>query len=258
MEDYENDFVNRRNKNMSIPKIIHYCWFGKKEKSNIINKCITSWKKLDGFIIKEWNEDNFDVKSNTYIKEAYEKKKYAFVSDYVRLKVLSDFGGVYFDTDVEVKKDISGFLDNDFFIGFMYDSLLGTAVIGSVSNHMIINELLKKYDGKLLKYEANNNLFTKYFLDNFSKFKLNNKYQVLDNNVVVYPKEYFERPTFSSSKGFTEHHYTATWKEGDKSKKILKSMGKFLLRKTIYKKITGKIAIKNTPFYNIYKLHKNK
>lgn len=213
---------------------------------------------MDGFVVKEWNEENFDITCNPYVKEAYEKKKYAFVSDYVRLKVLYDYGGVYFDTDVEVKKDISHFLNNEFFIGFMYDSLLGTAVIGSVRHNYIILGLLDYYKNKSLENQANNELFTKYFLDNFSEFKLNNKYQILDENIIIYPKEYFERPTFNFSKGFTEHHYTATWKEQEKTKSILKKVFKCMVGKVIYKKITGRLAIKYTPFYNVYINHKQK
>ena len=86
-----------------IPKTIHYCWFGKGQKSELMLKCINSWKKyLPDYEIIEWNEDNFDINSNEYVKEAYENKKYAFVTDYVRLYVLLNYGGIYMDTDVEV------------------------------------------------------------------------------------------------------------------------------------------------------------
>ena len=70
----------------NIPRIIHYCWFGRGEKPEIVKKCIQSWKNvLTDYEIIEWNEDNFDINSNKYVKEAYENKKYAFVSDYVRV-----------------------------------------------------------------------------------------------------------------------------------------------------------------------------
>lgn len=88
-----------------ISKIIHYCWFGNKPKSKLIKKCIASWEEyFPDFTIKEWNESNIDLEENEYIKKAYFEKKWAFVSDYVRMKVLYEYGGIYFDTDVEVLK----------------------------------------------------------------------------------------------------------------------------------------------------------
>ena len=90
-----------------IPKIIHYCWFGRNSKSKIILKCIESWRKfMPDYEIIEWNEDNFNVKQNEYVKSAYNNKKWAFVSDYARMKVLYQYGGIYFDTDVELLKPI--------------------------------------------------------------------------------------------------------------------------------------------------------
>ena len=86
-----------------IPKKIHYCWFGGNKKSKLVMKCITSWKKFfPDYEIVEWNEGNTDLHENKYIERAYQLKKWAFVSDYVRMKVLYDYGGIYFDTDVEV------------------------------------------------------------------------------------------------------------------------------------------------------------
>ena len=95
-----------------IPKIIHYCWFGRGEKSDLMKKCIASWKKfLPEYEIKVWNEDNFDVNSIPYTRDAYKEKKYAFVSDYVRLCVLYQYGGLYFDVDVELIKSIEKIIE---------------------------------------------------------------------------------------------------------------------------------------------------
>ena len=88
-----------------IPKTIHYIWLGKGEKSELIKKCMASWEKL-GYEIKEWNENNFDINYNEFTKEAYEKKKWAFVSDVIRLYALYTEGGIYMDTDVEVFKNL--------------------------------------------------------------------------------------------------------------------------------------------------------
>ena len=102
-----------------IPKTIHYCWFGKNQKSKLAKKCIKSWRKIcRDYRIIEWNEDNFDILSAPlYVRQAYQAKKWAFVTDYVRLKVVFDYGGIYFDTDMEITKDISHLFDCDTFLG---------------------------------------------------------------------------------------------------------------------------------------------
>lgn len=104
------DIKSRGVNDMNIPKKIHYCWFGKGEKPKIVKMCIESWReKLPEYEIKEWNEENFDISINNYVKQAYEAKKYAFVSDYVRLYALYIEGGIYMDTDVEVLKSLDEF-----------------------------------------------------------------------------------------------------------------------------------------------------
>ena len=105
--------------NQKIPKIIHYCWFGGKEKPEQVKKCIGSWKKyLSNYQFMEWNEQNFDVNQFQYTKDAYAAKKYAFVSDVARVKALLEYGGIYFDTDVEVFKSFDDILDAKCLLGF--------------------------------------------------------------------------------------------------------------------------------------------
>lgn len=239
---------------MSIPKKIHYCWFGNCEKPKKIIQCMKSWELLEGYEIIEWNEKNFDINSHKFVKKAYELKKYAFVSDYVRLSVLKQYGGIYLDTDVEVKKNFDELLNNKLFLGFMYNSLLGTAVIGAEENNRVIKNLLNQYDFMDVKQEANNNMYTEYFLNNFKEFRLNNKYQKLEGDIAIYPKEYFERPTLRKSKDYSEHHYTATWKEDNDN--IYKRIIKFILPNILYRSITHKRALKYTPFYDVYLNHK--
>ena len=104
-----------------IPKIIHYCWFGGKELSEDARKYIESWRKFcPEYTIMEWNETNFDVGIVPYVKEAYDHKKWAFVSDYVRLYALRNFGGIYLDTDVEIVKSLDGCLENKACIGAVF------------------------------------------------------------------------------------------------------------------------------------------
>lgn len=143
-----------------IPKRIHYCWFGKKEKPKLVKKCIASWKKYcPDYEIIEWNEDNFDIKTNAYTQWCYENKKYAFLSDYVRLLVVYQNGGVYFDTDVEVIRNIDFLLDDLAFFGFETggtnvpnpknaDINSGLA-FGSVASGLALQAMLKEYDNLL-------------------------------------------------------------------------------------------------------------
>ena len=132
--------------NNSIPKIIHYCWFGDGEKTKLSQKCIQGWKNtLKGYEIIEWNEKNFNININRYVKEAYDCKKYAFVSDYVRLYALLNYGGIYLDTDVEVLRDFDSFLELEAFVGFEDNELVSTAIIGAKRGNSIIEEWFNTY-----------------------------------------------------------------------------------------------------------------
>ena len=132
----------------SIPKIIHYCWFGQAEKPKIVQDCIGSWKKnLSDYEIIEWNEDNFDVNMNGYTRMCYEQKKYAFLSDYVRLLVVAEHGGIYFDTDVELLKSPDFLLEQDAFFGFETSEYVASGLgFGSVAQGETIQAMLAEYD----------------------------------------------------------------------------------------------------------------
>lgn len=130
-----------------IPKIIHYCWFGKQPLPENVKKYIYSWKKYcPDYKIIEWNEENFDVNQNVYCQEAYSVKKWAFVSDFVRLKVLYEYGGIYLDTDVEIVKNMDNLLLHRFFAGLEAENIMSTAVIGAEQNSKVIAEFLSLYD----------------------------------------------------------------------------------------------------------------
>lgn len=131
-----------------IPKIIHYCWFGRKEKPKLVKKCIASWKKYcPDFTIIEWNEDNFDVSQNTYTQFTSERNLYAYLSDYARLKAVFDYGGIYFDTDVELIKPIDNLLKYSSFFGFEKSGFVTTGLgFGAVKNHHLVGELMHEYD----------------------------------------------------------------------------------------------------------------
>lgn len=210
-----------------IEKKIHYCWFGGNPKSKLFKKCIKTWKKyLPEYEIIEWNENNFDINSNKFVKQAYENKKYAFVSDYVRLYALLNHGGIYMDTDVEVLKSLDPLLDNEAFIGFESEILCGTAIIGAKKDSKIIRVFLNSYDNKnfikndgTYNDEPNTVMVTKVC----SKYglKLNDTMQKLED-ITVYPKTFFsplgyEESEYNFSKDtYVIHHFDGSWMSDEK------------------------------------------
>ena len=181
----------------SIPKKIHYCWFGNNDKPKIVMKCIETWKRiLPDYEIIEWNENNFDINSNKYVKEAYENKKYAFVSDYVRVYVLYNIGGIYLDTDVEVFKPLDKFLKEDSFWGFEEKNYIATSTIGAKAGNKLIKQFLDFYEGKSynematsIETSTNVQIVTKIFKD--MGFEMNGEKQTIDEIATIYPQEYF-------------------------------------------------------------------
>lgn len=133
---------------MSIPKVIHYCWFGRGELPKLAKKCIKSWKKYcPDYEIICWNEDNVDLTQNRYLREAYEAKKWAFVSDYVRLHVIYEMGGIYLDTDVELLKPLDPLLDDTGFMGFDEKGIVASGLgFGAEKGNSIIKAFLADYD----------------------------------------------------------------------------------------------------------------
>ena len=133
---------------MSIPKIIHYCWFGGGPISAESQKCMESWKKYcPDYKIMAWNEQNFDISTNRYAQQAYEAKKYAFVSDYVRLAVLYEYGGIYLDTDVELVRPLDELLELPGFMGFQTNNEVATGLgFGARKGNSVVQALLRDYD----------------------------------------------------------------------------------------------------------------
>ena len=229
-------------KNKQIPKTIHYCWFGRGEKPAIVKKCINSWKNtLEDYEIIEWNEDNFDINSNEYVKEAYENKKYAFVSDYVRVHALYHMGGIYLDTDVEVYKSLDEFLEEDSFWGFEEKNYIATSTIGAKQGNGLIKQFLDYYEDKSYNEMAKNiEEFTnvKIVTNIFKKigFEMNGKIQTIDNIGTIYPQEYFSPYDYinyynkKTDKTYTIHHFYKSWVS---PKDKMKSNIKKALAKTI-------------------------
>ena len=131
-----------------IPKVIHYCWFGGIEKPKLAKRCINSWKKLcSDYEIIEWNESNFDVYQNAYTTYLYDNQKYAFLSDYARLKIIYENGGLYFDTDVELIKSPDSLLIYGAFYGFENDLYVASGLgFGAEAKHITVRKMLDIYD----------------------------------------------------------------------------------------------------------------
>ncbi len=209
-----------------MTKKIHYCWFGGKPLPELTLKCIESWKKyLPDFEIVEWNENNFDVNQCVFVKEAYEQKKWAYVADYTRLKVIKNQGGLYLDTDMEITSNIDEYLEKEFFVG-MEDSKMPNAAVlwASEKENKTICELLEIYEsaehfnptGDIYE-QSIPRVLTKYF-EKYGLDRESSKIQELDEGrVFIYPREYFYPLAFDHQDNlFTEkscmiHHFDATW-----------------------------------------------
>lgn len=130
-----------------IPRKIHYCWFGRGKKPKLAKKCIESWKRFcPDYEIIEWNEDNFDINQYEYVKYCYREKKWAFLSDFVRLIVVYEQGGIYFDTDVELIKSPNELLKYEAFYGFENKEIIATGLgFGAEKEHKTVKEMIDIY-----------------------------------------------------------------------------------------------------------------
>ena len=130
-----------------IPKIIHYCWFGKNKKSELIERCIASWKQqCPDYAIIEWTEENFDIGSHPFTSQMYQEKKFAFVADYVRLIALLRDGGIYLDTDMLLVQSLDELLHTSLLLGKESDTFISCGMIGTTPNHPFIEKMREKYD----------------------------------------------------------------------------------------------------------------
>lgn len=211
-----------------IPKIIHYCWFGRNPLPSSAKRCINSWKKhLPDYEIKEWNEDNFDVNRIPYTRDAYAAKKYAFVSDYARFWVLYHYGGVYFDTDVEVIRPMDEFIDKGPFMGWEKPGSTGVYSIapglGLAANkeQPLYQEILDGFEDLTFyneKGEINKYTMIPFITDLLTQkgLKKDGSLQVI-NDVILYPSEflcpleYFTGKVTITDNTYAIHWYTMTW-----------------------------------------------
>ena len=209
-----------------IPKVIHYCWFGQGEKPKLAKRCIKSWKKrCPDYKIIEWNENNYDVASSPlFVRQALEAKQYAFATDYIRLDVVYNYGGIYLDTDVELLKNLDPLLGNHCYFGFEKHSLdISTGHgFGSEKGAPILAEIMECYesipfirdDGSYDRTVAGTrerNIFLRNGLVS------DGSEQFLRDLTHIYPSEFFCPRSFKSfipkktDNSFSIHHYAATW-----------------------------------------------
>ena len=251
-----------------MEKYIHYCWFGGKPLPKLAKKCIKSWKKfLPDFKIIEWNESNVDLEECPFIKEAYENKKWAFVADYARTVALYNKGGIYFDTDMLLKKPIDFLFEHETFLGIEDSFMVNAAVWGANKPKSYFAKKMLDFYKAQEHFDVNNmfkvsipRIMTK-FLNEEGLDHTSNEIQHLKHNITIYPREYFYPLSFDFKDNiFTDntcmiHYFDASWfskKEkyrvklnrrfGEKNVnrmirvyKKLRHLGGLVITKTLYK-----------------------
>jgi len=226
-----------------IPKIIHYVWLGGKPLTEMGEKCLASWKKFcPEYEIMRWDENNFDINSNQYVLDAYNAKKFAFASDYIRLYAMVKHGGVYMDTDVEVLKSLDQFLEHQAFSGFERPQQIPTGIMACEEDFPLFKELLKEYETrKFINEDGSFNTTTnvRYITDKCLEkgLVLNNIKQDVDG-FILYPTDYFCPKDYETKQlNLTEntatiHHFDGSW--------LSKAAKKEMYLKAKYQKKYGK------------------
>lgn len=243
---------------MAIPKTIHYCWFGGNPLPEETIRYIESWKRFcPDYQIKEWNETNFDVHCCAYVEEAYDAKKWAFVSDYARFLALYKEGGIYFDTDIEVLRSFDDLLEYNAFFGFGRQSLT-LPVFGADKNQRCFAEILEdyahrhfvkddgSYDTTTIELTAQRILLESYGL------KLNWEKQILKDNIAILPKDCFSSTDWATGivtknpNLYVIHYAEASWMDITDRKNMMR---KRRLIKVFGKKV-GMIISDTITYYN--------
>ena len=207
-----------------MEKKIHYCWFGGNELSKSTLECIESWKKFfPDYEIIEWNENNFNVqeelKRNRFFRECYNRKLWAFVSDYIRIKVLYNYGGIYLDTDMEIVKKLDNLLDTDMFLGYENEDTMSFGIVGVKPKHKVFEKMYNFYQDEIWKSPLHiiTSIFTEILVEEYD-----GKYE--ENNIKIYPREYFYpfnhdeefTPKCTTENTYAIHWWGKSWKKNPK------------------------------------------
>lgn len=217
---------------MAIPKIIHYCWLGDKPLPENAKKCIRSWKKYcPDYEIRRWTEKDFDLNINTYTKQASEAKAWAFASDYIRLWIIYNYGGIYLDTDVQIIKNFDPLLNNTAFAGTEDTKFVALGLgFGAEAGNKIIAEHMQQYNDLVFTYEDGTYnktpipYYTTEVLKKHGFIPGKKEIQRLDN-ILIYPPEYFCPKDFETGitkltkNTFSIHHFDASWYSEDEQAK---------------------------------------
>lgn len=193
---------------MAIPKVIHYCWFGHNEKPEIVLKCMESWKKFcPDWEIIEWNEDNIDVNFCSYSARAYKQKRWGYVPDPIRMKIIYEHGGVYLDTDVELVNSLDELLDYSAWFGYGTDTQINTGSgFGAEKGNPLIKSVLEHYVNLddncrfMVCTEQEEQVYKREFPEFYAN-KWLKKDQIIGNNILILWDIW----------KYTNHHYTGTW-----------------------------------------------
>lgn len=244
-----------------IEKKIHYVWFGGDKPEKVL-KCIKSWKNiLPEYEIIEWNEKNFDIEKemqeNKFFRECYKRKLWAFVSDYVRVKVLYEYGGIYLDTDMEIIKNITPLLNTKLFLGYENDYTMSFGIVGTVAKNDIFKKFIEFYEEEIWHSPLHivTGIFTKILTEKYGDTS-----NISKEEVIVYPREYFY--PYNHDEVFTEecitpNTYAIHWwgKSWGKNPKVY-----FLKYKHLpwWKKYPKHMCKLINYYFKVYILRKNK
>ena len=222
-----------------IPKVIHYCWFGRGEKPTLAQKCIASWRKYcPDYQIIEWNEDNYDISTAPlFVQQAVEAKKWAFATDFIRLHIVYMYGGIYLDTDVELIKSLDSFLKNSAYFGMDSGGVNTGLGFGASKQDTFLLELMKVYEIEgFIKPDGSMDIrpCTRRELSIYEGhgFRKENGEQILDERIHIYPDEYFAPCNFNTGyikktkRTASIHWYSLSWlteNEKDQHKQSMKA-----------------------------------
>lgn len=232
-----------------IPKVIHYCWFGGKPMSAMQKKCMKTWKKYcPEYELKLWNEENFDLQSCDYVREAYEAGKWAFVSDYARFRILYEQGGIYLDTDVELVRPLAELEQDGCFMGCEEPGIVAPGlIIGAPAGDPVMKELLDGYAGRhFVREDGTRDLTTvvDYATGILKERGLRETDEIQQlNEITVYPPRFFCPRSMKTGKvelkkdTFSIHRYAASWEtpENRLRGKVYRTLRRVLGEKTAEK-----------------------